>query len=63
MAGNELRLASGPQLSLGWRYVLPGEMGLLGPYWAEPDGTPMQLRLWKDLDRSDKPFKDRRTKE
>ncbi len=56
MDGSELRLDPGPHLFLDWRYVLPGEVGLVGPYWAEPDGTPMQLRLWKDPDRADKPF-------
>ena len=35
MEGDELRLAPGPHLFLDWRYVLPGEVGAVGPYWAD----------------------------
>ena len=56
MEGDELQLEPGPHLFLDWRYVLPGEVGAVGPYWATPAGTPMKLRLWKDPDRADTPF-------
>ena len=40
LEGDHLALGPGPQLFTDWRYVLPGEVGAMGPYWAEPDGTP-----------------------
>ena len=47
MDGHEMNLSQGPHLLLDWRYVLPGELGLIGPYWAKTDGEPIPLRLWK----------------
>ena len=44
LEGDHLALEPGPQLFTDWRYVLPGEIGAMGPYWAEPDGTPIPLR-------------------
>ena len=53
LEGDHLALEPGPQLFTDWRHVLPGEIGAMGPYWAEPDGTPIPLRLWDDVDRRD----------
>ena len=53
LEGDHLELGPGPQLFTDWRYVLPGEIGVMGPYWAEPEGTPIPLRLWDDVDRRD----------
>ncbi|MYA22693.1 MAG: hypothetical protein F4Z30_07865 [Gemmatimonadetes bacterium] len=59
LEGDHLALGPGPQLFTDWRYVLPGEIGVIGPYWAEPDGTPIPLRLWDDVDRQDRPVRAR----
>ena len=53
LPSSNLHLSSGPHLFLDWRFVLPGELGLIGPYWAARDGTPIPLRVrdapeWKD---------------
>ena len=44
---SNLHLGRGPHLFLDWRFVLPGELGLIGPYWASEEGEPIPLRLWK----------------
>ena len=59
LEGDHLALGPGPQLFTDWRYVLPGEVGAMGPYWAGPDGTPIPLRLWDDVDRRDQPIRAR----
>ena len=50
---SSLVLSAGPHLFLDWRFVLPGELGLIGPYWAGEDGQEIKLRVghldkWKD---------------
>lgn len=50
-----LELATGPHLFLDWRFVMPGELGLIGPYWAAEDGQPMPLRLWGMEEWKDRP--------
>ena len=51
-----LRLSSGPHLMLDWRFVLPGELGLIGPYWATAEQERLPLRLWKDDALKDRPI-------
>ena len=53
LPSSNLHLSDGPHLFLDWRFVLPGELGLIGPYWAARDGSPIPLRVrdaqeWKD---------------
>ena len=59
LEGEDLHLGPGPQLLTDWRYVLPGEVGMGGTHWAQPDGTPMPLRLWDDPDWRDRHFEAR----
>ena len=53
MEGVNLKLSSGPHLFTDWRFVLSGELGLIGPYWASEDNQAIPLRVskidaWKD---------------
>ena len=53
LGASNLHLSAGPHLFLDWRFVLPGELGLIGPYWAAEDGREIPLRVahtdeWKD---------------
>jgi len=59
LPSDNLVLGPGPHLFTDWRCVLPGEVGAQGPYWAEPNGNPMPLRLWEDEAWCERPFKAR----
>ena len=56
LEGVNLELGAGPHLFLDWRFVLPGELGLMGPYWATEEGWRLPLRLWKSEEWKDRPF-------
>ena len=43
---SNLKLSTGPHLFLDWRFVLPSKLGLIGPYWASAEGSPIPLRVW-----------------
>ncbi len=45
LPSSNLRLSDGPHLFLDWRFVLPGEIGLIGPHWAASDGRAIPLRV------------------
>ena len=53
--GHDVNLSPGPHLFLDWRHVMPGEIGLIGPYWATAEGKPLPLRL----DKTERKGKDR----
>ena len=56
LPSSNLHLSRGPHLFLDWRFVLPGEIGLMGPYWAAPDGQPIPLRVYDAPEWKDRPI-------
>ncbi len=56
---SSLQLSPGPHLFLDWRFVLSGELGLIGPYWASEEGQPIPLRVWEVDEWKDRPIEAR----
>ncbi len=55
LEGAVLELEPGPHLFLDWRFVLPGELGLIGSYWGTEAEDPIPLRLWNNDEWKDRP--------